>query len=184
MEEPSKSFPVSLDDAVVLLVGMKLLGEMVETIEINDVPQDRRIENLVRSLSDVLPEDLQDLADEIVEDILYNSFEDIPVADSAYNLPMYAIEETMPVLERAITERHSVEIEYYSMSREEVNQRKLNPYGIRKIGNFFWLAAFCHWRKENRLFRVDRIKTIRSSREAFELPAGLSIEELFGKGKR
>ncbi|HBN07584.1 MAG TPA: hypothetical protein DD435_02700 [Cyanobacteria bacterium UBA8530] len=188
MDEPSKfQLRLTLDDVVVLTVGMKLLGEMVETIEINDLPQNERIENLIDMLTQALPEDLQEVSDEIVEDILYTSFDEVPEgapAQSAYSLPMYATDATFPVLEKAIKEQRSVDVEYYSMSREEVNLRRLNPYGIRKIGNFFWLAAYCHWRHENRLFRVDRMKTLKPSPEIFELPPDFRLEDLFGKEKK
>lgn len=182
--EHKNQFHLSQDDVVVLLVGVKLLREMVESIEINDISQDERIEELIENLDEALPEDFKDMADEIVQDILYAGLVENADAESGYNLPMYAIEETMPILEHAITDRQSVDIEYYSMSREEVNQRKLNPFGIRKIGTFFWLAAYCHWRKEIRLFRVDRIKSIKPTTEPFEVPNGFSLEDLFGKGKK
>lgn len=182
--ENKNQFHLSQDDVVVLLVGVKLLREMVESIEINDIPQDNRIEELIENLDEALPEDFKNIADEIVQDILYSNLVENADAESGYNLPMYNTDETMPTLERAITDHQSVDIEYYSMSREEVNQRKLNPFGIRKIGTFFWLAAYCHWRKEVRLFRVDRIKCIKLTTEPFEVPTDFSIEDLFGKGKK
>lgn len=177
---------LSLDEAVLLMVGLKLLDEMVEVIEINGVPQDALMAGLMGKLQGALPEDLLGMTDEIVEDIVTASLHDgessdldAMTADSSYALPMYAVDGVLPVLEQAIDEGRTLEISYFSMSREEFNSRKVDPYGLKQMGDLHWLIAYCHMRADRRVFRVDRIKSASLSDERFDKPADFHIGEYF-----
>lgn len=187
MSDPSNlPLRLSLDEAVLLMVGLKLLDEMVEVIEINGVPQDTLMAGLMGKLQGALPEDLLEMTDEIVEDIVTASLKDgetsdldAMTADSSYALPMYAIDGVLPVIQQAIDEGCTLEVSYFSMSREEFNTRRVDPYGLKQMGDLHWLIAYCHMREDRRVFRVDRIKSACLSSDHFNKPADFHIGEYF-----
>ncbi len=185
MAEPSHiPLRLSLDEAVVLLVGVKLLGEMVESIEINGVSHEHLISGLVDKLGQVIPDDLRHMTGEIVEDILVsnlNGLDGVQAQDDEdeYPAPMYPIETTLPVLVEAIEKRISVDVTYYSMATEEIARHRLDPYGIKQVGDLYWLVAYAHERDERAVFRVDRIKELAKTASSFERPSGFKIDEFF-----
>lgn len=185
MAEPSPiPLRLNLDEAVVLLIGVKLLGEMVETIEINGASHERLIAELIDKLGQVIPDDLRQMTGEIVEDIMVSNLEGLDGVqaqddEEEYPSPMYPIETTLPVLVEAIEKRVSVDVTYYSMATEEVCQHRLDPYGIKQVGDLYWLVAYAHERDERAVFRVDRIKELCKTETGFERPSGFKLDEFF-----
>lgn len=175
---------LSLDEAVLLLVGVKLLDQMVEAIEINGVAQEALMDTLIGKFQDVLSDDLAEMADRIVEDIisttqLDESDLDAMTADSSYELPMYAVEGVMPVIEQAIAEHRSLEVSYFSMTREEFSHRRIDPYGLKIMGGLHWLIAHCHLRGDRRVFRIDRFRSAALTDLNFEAPSNFQVGEYF-----
>jgi proteasome accessory factor C len=80
---------------------------------------------------------------------------------------------------RTAVEGHErVEIEYYTASRDELSTRRIDPEHVfSALGNWY-VVAWDHRSEEERLFRADRIRTVRTTGEAFE-PRGLP-----GAGRR
>lgn len=87
---------------------------------------------------------------------------------SQVEFPMYATDQTLPVLEHALVNHLSVRAQYYSFARESVDTVTLNPFMIIKEADNWRMVAFCHERGEVLLFRVDRIKSIDETAESFE----------------
>jgi proteasome accessory factor C len=72
----------------------------------------------------------------------------------------------------AVSRRESLEIDYYSASRDEVTTRRIDPEQVfSAIGNWYVVAWDARSDAE-RLFRVDRIRAVRQTGETFE-PRGL-----------
>ncbi|MBU6430139.1 MAG: WYL domain-containing protein [Cyanobacteria bacterium REEB65] len=185
MTEPSHvPLRLNLDEAVILLVSVRLLSEMVESIEINGIAHERLIPELVDKLGRVVPDDLQKMTGEIVEDILVSNLEGLDGAqaqddEEEYPVPMYSIDQTLPVLVEAIEKRISIDVTYYSMATEEIRQQRLDPYGIKQVGDLYWLVAYAHDRDERAVFRVDRIKDLCKTDNAFDRPSGFRLDEFF-----
>lgn len=180
----------SLDEVVMLTVGLKVLNELVETIEINGLPQEALMGELLGKLEGTLTEDLVTLSEEIVEDILEGSLslsdsDDLAAmtADSSYGMPMYAVDAHLPVIEQAIEASRSLDVTYFSMSREEFSDRRIDPFGLKKVGDLFWLVAYCHLRGDRRVFRLDRIKTMALSEASFERPQNFTLGEYFDESE-
>ncbi|MNY00832.1 hypothetical protein D3C86_1333410 [compost metagenome] len=140
----------------------------------------------MRKLQGALPGDLLEMTDQIVEDIVTatlndgeTSVLDAMTADSSYALPMYSIEGVLPVIEQAIKEERSLDVSYYSMSREEFSVRRIDPYGVKHVGDLHWLIAYCHLREDRRVFRIDRFKTATLSEVRFKPPVDFHIGEYF-----
>ncbi len=189
MTEPSRiPLRLSLDEAVILLIGVRLLGEMVESIEINGVSHETLIPSLVDKIGVVVPDDLSKMTQEIVEDILVSNIEELAGShagrqaqddEEEYPGPMYAIDTTLPVLVEAIEQAVTVDVTYYSMANEEVRRQRLDPYGIKQVGDLYWLVAYNHERSEKGVYRVDRIKDLAKTGMHFDRPAAFRIDEFF-----
>lgn len=185
----SDSAPVplrlSLDEAVMLMVGVKLLDQLVESIEINGIPQEELMDGLIRKFHEVLSDDLAEMADQIVTDIVASTGTgadadlEAMTTDDAHQLPMYAVDGVLPVLEQAIAEHRTLEVSYFSMSREEFTARRIDPYGMKQMGQLHWLIAHCHLRGDRRVFRIDRFRAARLTDETFAPPASFQVGEYF-----
>lgn len=78
----------------------------------------------------------------------------------------------LDVLRRAADARRSVELDYYSFGRDEVTARLVDPYSLGSVRGNWYLAGHCHTREDDRLFRLDRIRAVRETDQAFERPEG------------
>jgi predicted DNA-binding transcriptional regulator YafY len=184
MSDAPSPLRLNLDEAVILLIGVRLLGEMVETIEINGRSQERLIPALIDKLAGVVPQELQRITGEIIEEILVSHWDEgggHPAQDDeeAFPGPMYAIEQTLPVLLEAIGAGRTVAVDYYSMANEDVRTIHLDPYGIKHVGDLYWVVAFAHERGERSVFRVDRIKSLSVTDCTFAKPDSFRIDEFF-----
>lgn len=56
-------------------------------------------------------------------------------------------------------------------------ERRINPYRIVESCGTWYVVAYCHWRKDVRLFALHRIQYHASTEEAFEEPDAVSLEQ-------
>lgn len=89
--------------------------------------------------------------------------------------------ETFTLLNEAILNKRQVHLKYYTISRDEITTRTINPYHLMFRQGAWYLIAYCHWRKEVKIFRIDRIKEIKISDEKFETPSKFSLSTYMGK---
>jgi proteasome accessory factor BC len=61
-------------------------------------------------------------------------------------------------IETAISRRKTIEFSYYSMQRDEVSDRKVDPYHLVFRNGQFYLIAHSHERDDIRVFRLSRIR--------------------------
>ncbi|HET6795460.1 MAG TPA: WYL domain-containing protein [Acidimicrobiales bacterium] len=83
---------------------------------------------------------------------------------------------------RAAAGGRSIDIDYYSASRDELTARRVDPYGVFSTGGRWYLAARCHRAGGVRNFRVDRIEAVSDTAEAFDHPDWSAPEEVFEPG--
>jgi predicted DNA-binding transcriptional regulator YafY len=152
----------SLDEALSLLYGLKLVERQKELF-----PAQRVKEHLMAALPHGLRAVLENLDPSVV-------VADGPAVDYAGKTEMFRI------LNRAIQESRQVELDYYCFGRDESNQRQVDPYNLIFKDGFWYLVAFCHWRMERRLFRVDRIRHIHLLAEKFSPPETGVESAVFG----
>lgn len=101
----------------------------------------------------------------------------------------YPWEPTFAKINEAILEQVTMEITYDSYSSQAVTGRMVDPYHLIFRDGFWYLVAFCHNRKETRIFRIDRIKGLIKTNRQFQLPTDFSLQEYFknswqlGKGE-
>ena len=85
--------------------------------------------------------------------------------------------EMLERLSRAVAERRTVQMRYYSASRGRVTRREVDPYHLWFAVGGLYLIAYCHLRRDVRLFAVERISSLTVTSHAFQLPLGFDVEE-------
>jgi len=77
--------------------------------------------------------------------------------------PPFPVAPLLPILEKAIARRATLEIEYHPAGDRPVTVRRVDPLRLEQRGRrgTVYLIAFCHLRGEERTFRVDRIAAVR-----------------------
>jgi proteasome accessory factor C len=68
------------------------------------------------------------------------------------------LSQRLAKIETAISRRKTVEFSYYSLQRDEVSDRKVDPYHLVFRDGQFYLIAHAHERGEVRVFRLSRIR--------------------------
>lgn len=90
-------------------------------------------------------------------------------------LPHEAVEieidtpDALGELRRAAQDRESVEMDYYSLGRDELTTRTVDPHRISLRNGRWYVEAFCHTVDDVRTFRVDRIRELRPTGTHFSL---------------
>ena len=74
---------------------------------------------------------------------------------------------TVARLRRAGEEHRTLEVEYWSHSRDEVTTRRIDPDRVFHTGGAWYCAARCHRADAERLFRVDRMVAVRDTEATF-----------------
>ena len=85
--------------------------------------------------------------------------------------------EHVALIERALVEHRRLDMRYYSMSRDEENRRQVDPYHLTVYDGGFYLVGYCHWRKAERIFAVERIRELRMLALRFTARPGFDAEE-------
>ena len=69
--------------------------------------------------------------------------------------------ELLAAIQSAIDRGDSIDVLYRASGRHMEEQRHLTPLLLEQRGDRYYLIAFCHTRKANRTFRIDRLKWIK-----------------------
>ncbi|MBM3151115.1 MAG: YafY family transcriptional regulator [Chloroflexi bacterium] len=84
-------------------------------------------------------------------------------------------------IRRAIREQQTVEMTYASASHPEPGTRRLDPYALALRWGWWYVAGFCHTRRELRTFRVDRIHSLTLLGDTFQIPADFDAREFLAR---
>ena len=109
--------------------------------------------DLLATGSNDLPEEIRTRIENLSERIRSKLGTDISVTDPGQS-------EVRALIEKAIVQRASVRIEYFSPQRDEVKERTITPFDFFHEGAFEYVRAFCQSSNGVRTFRMDRIKEI------------------------
>jgi predicted DNA-binding transcriptional regulator YafY len=77
----------------------------------------------------------------------------------------------------AIQNQVTVEMNYYTMSRDALTTRRVDPYQLAFRQGYWHLVGYCHTRRDVRLFALDNIQGLRLTGESFEIPANFSLAD-------
>jgi predicted DNA-binding transcriptional regulator YafY len=77
----------------------------------------------------------------------------------------------------ALTNFSVIKIDYSSSNNVDITKRSVEPFAvINKVGESWYLIAWCRLRKDFRLFRFDRIRKLEMTDDKF-LPHKISLQE-------
>jgi proteasome accessory factor C len=68
----------------------------------------------------------------------------------------------------AVAGHARVEIEYWSAGRDELTTRRIDPEVVFFATGEWYVGAYCHRAHDERMFRVDRIRSVQTTGETFE----------------
>jgi predicted DNA-binding transcriptional regulator YafY len=92
--------------------------------------------------------------------------------------------ETIDKLTEAITKGRTVQLRYFSASRNATTRREVDPYRLWYSNGALYLAAYCHLRESVRLFAVERIRSCTLTPHAFQLPLSFDLDAYVGDALR
>ncbi len=84
--------------------------------------------------------------------------------------------ETVDRLTEAIGKARTVQLRYFSASRNRTTRREVDPYRLWYAGGGLYLVAHCHLRREVRLFAVERIRSLAITDHPYQMPLNFDLE--------
>jgi proteasome accessory factor C len=90
----------------------------------------------------------------------------------------------LQTLRAALVARKQVRLEYFSASRGELTRRDVEPWGLFTALGRWYLIALDHATGEERMFRVDRIRSSEALDAAAEVPEEFDADRYRGAFKR
>lgn len=81
-------------------------------------------------------------------------------------------------LQAAAAAGDQLEIEYFSFARDEMTTRVVDPWRVFHAFGAWYLAGYCHAAQGERMFRVDRIRALRTTGVHVDAPPDTDIDEL------
>jgi proteasome accessory factor C len=87
-----------------------------------------------------------------------------------------AVSRHLRALLTAERERRAVIIDYAAASSGRGERRGLEPYGIVHHNGWWYVVGRCQKRGDTRTFRVDRIATLETTDQRFEVPRDFDLE--------
>ena len=88
-----------------------------------------------------------------------------------------AHQSTITTLASANNKQHTVQMRYFSATRNRTTRREVSPYRLWYSQGALYLIGFCHLRKDVRLFAVERIKTATLTNHPYQIPLDFDIED-------
>ncbi|HVE75897.1 MAG TPA: WYL domain-containing protein [Actinomycetota bacterium] len=81
------------------------------------------------------------------------------------------------VVREALDKRNRLQIQYQSQSKDELTNRKVDPWALFAAGpaGRWYLLGWCHQVKDERIFRLDRMRKVQMLDEQSELPVDLDL---------
>ncbi|MGB9750577.1 MAG: helix-turn-helix transcriptional regulator, partial [Caldisericia bacterium] len=163
-------FPeLSAGEVLTLFIANNLLKELKNT------PLYEMSITLSQKLEKILPEYIS-IEDKELEKMLSISFQPIKIKKDIIDI--------FDKLFDSIKNRKKVWIEYYTISKDELSEREVDPYHIYNFEGVWYLVAYCHKREEVRDFALDRIKEIKVLKERFNIIDGFNIKDYLNRSFR
>jgi predicted DNA-binding transcriptional regulator YafY len=85
--------------------------------------------------------------------------------------------QTIDFISQAIDKRRTVQMRYYSASRDGTGRREVDPYHLWFAGGGLYMIAYCHLRKDVRLFAVEHVRSIALTDHPYQMPLGFNVQE-------
>ncbi len=83
---------------------------------------------------------------------------------------------TIGQLSRAISRTRTVQMRYYTASRNRTGRRDVDPYRLWYADGGLFLIGYCHLRRDVRTFAVDRIRSLAITSRPCQMPLGFDLD--------
>ncbi|MCY4487376.1 MAG: WYL domain-containing transcriptional regulator [Deltaproteobacteria bacterium] len=83
---------------------------------------------------------------------------------------------TIDQLSRAISRTRTVQVRYYTASRNQTRRRDVDPYRLWYADGGLFLIGYCHLRRDVRTFAVDRIRSLAVTNRPCQMPLGFDLD--------
>ena len=84
--------------------------------------------------------------------------------NTAENVPS----DFLSAIQLALTNLQVLKIDYYSPHTKETTNRPIEPFALlNRVGESWYLVAWCRIRRDYRLFRFDRIRKLETTNDSF-----------------
>jgi predicted DNA-binding transcriptional regulator YafY len=148
-------------EAAVLALGVRLVSELWGPLY-----PDAAAGALVK-LEAVLPDDQRTEVDWARR---------ILVTSGLHRPDLEAAARWLEPLRRAAREQRQAWLRYRGGGRAAVEERLFDAYALVLRSGWWYVAGYCHLRRELRTFRLDRIEALELRGEHFEVPAGFDVQ--------
>ncbi len=163
--EPFELPPVRLGDgeAIALFLGQRLLAQCKGT------PFEEFVQQAMAKIRILLP---QSVVVDVERTLGSVSFQAEPLRGEELE-----VADRYQLLAKAIIDRKSVLVEYYTMTRDEITHRKIDPYHLRFSEGTWYCIGHCHHRNTIRTFALDRMLHLEAIEDSFSIPDDFSVDE-------
>jgi len=87
-------------------------------------------------------------------------------------------------LNEARESRETVRLSYFTASRREWREREIDPYHLHFHEGAWYVFAYCHWRRQVKIFALDRMAFIQTTGRTFEIPESFSVQDFMADSFR
>ncbi|MCP4161731.1 MAG: transcriptional regulator [Deltaproteobacteria bacterium] len=154
--------PFNITELMALYFGRDLLKALDGTF-LSD-----SLKSLVEKIKTKIPEESLEYLDKIEK-----TFQ-VSAKQTKFN---QSLADVMKDVNDAAMAKKYIEIDYYTISRDEITKRMVAPYTIWFFNGTFYLIAYCTLRKNVRTFSIDRIKSLKVTSDNFTVPKDFNVEE-------
>ena len=85
------------------------------------------------------------------------------------------ISDQFSTLRKAVETKRKVQLDYYSLTRNETCQRIVRPYFLTKSLGYWYLTGYCELRTDVRTFNFERILSVKLRNQSIPAPKDLDV---------
>jgi len=89
-------------------------------------------------------------------------------------------EQAFKLIKKAIQNKQTLDITYYTTWSRKRTERLFDPYHIRWTSSSWVVIGFCHLRNDMRVFAVSNIEEIKLTKQHFEIAENYSTDNFLG----
>ncbi|MCB0668592.1 MAG: YafY family transcriptional regulator [Saprospiraceae bacterium] len=142
------------EEAMALLVAEKIVTTLT------DHHNSQQIESAMFKIKSVLRSSEKEALEDLNENIAIRSPRNNSFKDTDQNI--------LQSLLTGITDQQVIHLKYSTILKQEISERNVEPVGVYYSNEHWYLIAYCQLRQAYRTFRLDRIRTIRTTTRSFE----------------
>lgn len=102
----------------------------------------------------------------------------LPDAEEALSVELAAEPEVLDALRRGAQDARVIDMVYTSLGRGATTERSIEPWSVFSAMGNWYVSGFCRTARDERVFRIDRIRSALLTDEQFEVPSEIPPPEV------